>query len=103
MDAAPDDARPWSNLGFARFERAQFVEALQAFERAAELDAKVADAVGGRAIALWRLGRAKEAKEAMTQAITLDDRYGRVKDLREAAQWSDAQAQAAQELLASIR
>lgn len=103
VDAAPDDARPWSNLGFARFEQAQFAQALQAFERAAALDAKVADAVGGMAITLWRLGRAKEAKAAMTRVIAIDERYGRVKDLREAAQWSDAQALAAQELLASMR
>ena len=35
---AVDDAGPWSELGFAHFERGEFAEAVEAYERAVEID-----------------------------------------------------------------
>ncbi|MEM8725563.1 MAG: tetratricopeptide repeat protein [Pseudomonadota bacterium] len=37
-EASSDDARPWSNLAFAHFERGEFAEAAGAYERAVAID-----------------------------------------------------------------
>ncbi|UAB78040.1 tetratricopeptide repeat protein [Erythrobacter sp. SCSIO 43205] len=37
-EAADDDAGPWSELGFAHFERGEFAEAVDAYERAVAID-----------------------------------------------------------------
>ncbi len=37
-EASTDDARPWANLAFAHFERGEFADAAQAYERAVAID-----------------------------------------------------------------
>ncbi|QFT78671.1 formate-dependent nitrite reductase complex subunit NrfG [Erythrobacter sp. THAF29] len=37
-EASPDDAAPWSELAFARFERGEFAKAAAAYERAVAID-----------------------------------------------------------------
>jgi cytochrome c-type biogenesis protein CcmH len=37
-EASSDDAQPWSELGFAHFERGEFADAVGAYERAVEID-----------------------------------------------------------------
>lgn len=37
-EASSDDARPWSELGFAHFERNEFSDAVSAYERAVAID-----------------------------------------------------------------
>ncbi|NPT56735.1 tetratricopeptide repeat protein, partial [Paraburkholderia elongata] len=102
-DVAPADPRPLNNLGFFHFEQSDFDLALKAFDRALALDQAFVDALGGKAITLWRLGHDEEAAAAMRLAIARDPSYGRVQDLRKVAQWSEAQARAAGELLATLR
>lgn len=37
-EASSEDAGPWSELGFAHFERGEFADAVEAYERAVEID-----------------------------------------------------------------
>ncbi|MEM7781303.1 MAG: tetratricopeptide repeat protein [Pseudomonadota bacterium] len=51
-EASDDDARPWSNLAFAHYNRNEFSAAVEAYERAIEID--------GNAAELWSaLGEAR--------------------------------------------
>lgn len=75
-EASPGDARAWSNLGFAHFERSEFTAAAEAYRRATEAD--------GRQAVLWSaLGEAlvmasardplpPEALAAFKKALALD-------------------------------
>ena len=42
-EASPNDAGPWSALGFAHFERGEFDESVAAYERAVEIDDSAAE------------------------------------------------------------
>lgn len=81
-ESSSDDAGPWSELGFAHFERGEFADAVKAYERAVEIDASSA--------ALWSaLGEARvmavdaavpdadplppEALDAFAKAIERDE------------------------------
>jgi len=37
-EASSDDAQPWTELGFAHFERGEFADAVEAYENAVEID-----------------------------------------------------------------
>lgn len=51
-EQAPGDARKWQELGFAHFERGEFAEAVQAYERAVSID-------DGEAVLWSALGEAR--------------------------------------------
>jgi cytochrome c-type biogenesis protein CcmH len=75
-EASDGDAAPWSELAFAHYERGEFADAAEAYERAVAID-------GGEAVLWSALGEARvyaserdplppEALEAFERAIELD-------------------------------
>ncbi len=75
-DSSSDDAGPWSELAFAHFERGEFGDAAQAYERAVAIDDSEAvlwSALGeARAYASERDPLPAAALEAFERAIELD-------------------------------
>ncbi|TMM47391.1 tetratricopeptide repeat protein [Qipengyuania marisflavi] len=75
-DAAPDDSVAWQELGFARYERGEFAEAVTAYARATELDPDQAilwSALGeARVMASARDPLPVEALIAFEQALKID-------------------------------
>jgi cytochrome c-type biogenesis protein CcmH len=75
-EKSPDDARAWSNLAFAHFQRGEFAEAATAYQRAVVID-------GDQAVLWSALGEAlvmasardplpPEALDAFNKALALD-------------------------------
>ncbi|MFU7528493.1 tetratricopeptide repeat protein [Qipengyuania sp. ASV99] len=75
-EASEGDAGPWSELAFAHFERGEFAEAAQAYERAVSIDGSEAvlwSALGeARAYASERDPLPAAALEAFEKALELD-------------------------------
>lgn len=75
-EASDDDAAPWSELGFAHYEREEFADAAAAYERAVAIDANEAvlwSALGeARIYASERDPLPPEALEAFERALELD-------------------------------
>ena len=75
-DAAGDNALPWQQLGFAHFQRGEFLEAEAAYERSVALDGDEAvlwSALGeARVMASQREPLPPSALEAFNRAIELD-------------------------------
>lgn len=61
---SPEDAVAWFNLGYLHEDKGRWLEALDAFERATELDVKLDRAWYGLGLVLIRLGRLDEAVRA---------------------------------------
>lgn len=66
-------AENWTHEGdFLLFEQDQMEEALQAYDKAIELDPQFTSAWDGKGLALYGLGRYEEALQAFDKAIELD-------------------------------
>lgn len=82
-EATSGDAGPWQELGFAYFERGEFVEAVKAYERAVAIDdgeAVLWSALGeARVMASERDPMPPAALEAFTRANQLDPRDPRAR------------------------
>jgi tetratricopeptide (TPR) repeat protein len=78
---------PWSdtaanNLAYALLEREQPEESLRYFDRAIQLtEGKKSNAWAGAAVALERLGRRSDAREALRRAVDFEPLYGRPDDV----------------------
>ncbi|MBA4136132.1 MAG: hypothetical protein C0518_02305 [Opitutus sp.] len=86
---APQNARAWSNLGFALAQRGDFTAAIPHYRRALELEPDFADAHNNLGNALVELGAIEEALEVLERAAALSpndpdvhNSLGRVRLLR---------------------
>src|SRR6185369_1408040 len=74
---ADDASRPEAQiaLGQALENRRRWKEALEAYDAAAKLDPRSAEAQRGRGVVLLKLGRNDEAVTALQQATELDRKF----------------------------
>lgn len=72
VEAEPNMARAWSNLGSVLLDRQADEEALSAFERALEIEPQLAEAHFGRGLVLEARGDARAAASAYREAVRLD-------------------------------
>lgn len=72
LSSAGDDADNWMGLASVYTREGRSREALEALDRAIQLDPKRADIHAARAAALRALGNPKEAKAEYTRALALD-------------------------------
>jgi len=68
---APDDTGPLTSGGFVSLDSRRFASALDFFSRALELDPVHPESLGGRVLALHRLGRPDDAEAALREAEAL--------------------------------
>jgi tetratricopeptide (TPR) repeat protein len=71
----PDSARWWIQKGNALFYMEKYLEAIQSYDRAIQLDPNYADAWNNKGVSLNILGRYEEALNATNEAINLDPQY----------------------------
>ena len=71
----PDSARGWIQKGNALFYQGRYIEAIQCYDRAIEIDSNYADAWNNKGVSLNILGRYEEALDATNEAIELDLQY----------------------------
>ncbi len=84
---APTRDGPWTRLGILRMRRSEFALAVPAFDKAIELNAKNAAAIGNRGICEYHLGRFSESHRDLKRAIELDPTLG-----EQLAKWRDLAA-----------
>src|SRR3989442_5390863 len=75
MTSVQKSKEQWLDEGNQLYDRAHYQEALQAYERAIQLDPNFAEAHDARGDALSSLERSQEALAAYEQAIQLDPNY----------------------------
>ena len=75
MTSVQKSKEQWLDEGNQLYDRAHYQEALQAYERAVQLDPNFAEAHDARGDALSSLQRSQEALAAYEQAIQLDPNY----------------------------
>lgn len=74
-EASPNDAQAWLGLGLALEKKRQWQAALEAFQKANTLDARLAEPLRGQGSMLLRLGRDAEAEVAFRKAIDIDRKF----------------------------
>lgn len=72
---APNDAQAWLGLGLALEKKRQWQAALEAFQKASTLDARLADPSRGQGAMLLRLDRPAEAEAAFRKAVEIDRKF----------------------------
>ncbi len=75
-ELAPDDAGTWFNLGYVRDKATRRRPAIEAFQRAIALNAKLDRAWYGMGLAHAALGEHEEAAKALEEAATLQGMNG---------------------------
>src|SRR5687768_4411986 len=73
--AAPNDATAHLGLGNALEKKRQWQAALESFQKASSLDARLAEPHRGTGAMLLRLNRPAEAEAAFRQAVTIDRKF----------------------------
>lgn len=66
------------------YQQGQYAEALEACEKALQLDARNASAWNNKGVCLYQLGRQEEARQALEQALAIDPRHPLAADNLEA-------------------
>src|SRR6185437_14847108 len=98
----PENYAAANNLGFFYYEEDDYAKALSYWEKADPLQNDNADAVGGRALALFKLGREQEAITAIRKAIALNSHYRDPNFLKANNDWSSKAASDLRELLSKM-
>ncbi|MEA2488336.1 MAG: hypothetical protein QOH21_128 [Acidobacteriota bacterium] len=93
--STPDDARLWSDLAAAYLEGNQPLRALVAADRALRIDARLADALYNRGLALDRLGLSMVAAETWRRCLDASPDAALATDLRERLRIAEAPSEAA--------
>lgn len=75
LEAAPESARDWANLGGVLAGQRRYDEALDAYRRALDLDPREVLAHSNLAQTLIELGRLDEAEEQLEAALDADPRH----------------------------
>jgi len=69
---APVSANSWVDYGYSRLDHGKYQDALDAFNKAIEIDPTDANAWRGKGLALVDLGRCQEALDALDKAVELN-------------------------------
>lgn len=97
----PDFPAAWNNLGVLFMERDQNLEAVSAFQRAAELSPKDPRFPYNIGVIWWRLGYGEEAAKQFNLALERDPNY--LPALRHSIQWDVRRGQATEETADRLR
>ncbi len=82
----------YNNLGFALYEEARYVEAIDAFRQASRLSPGMGDCFAGAAITLDAMGKPEAAERALKEAIRRQEFYSEPDRLVAALIWQRHQA-----------
>ena len=75
IDALPDSASSWNKKGASLFNQGKYSEALQAFDKAIELDPKFPEIWYNKGNALYSQGKYDDAIKAYNKVLELDSQY----------------------------
>jgi len=75
VDNDPLDAQKYYSEGFTLYNQGKYLEALEKFDRASEIDPNFADAWYNKGVTLSTLGRYPEAIESYDRVIAIDPNH----------------------------
>jgi len=98
-EVKPDDARAYSNIGFACYELDRLDDAIEQWQTVVRIDSQSDEAWAGLGIALYDKSHIEEAIAAYQKALEIESSFASVEWLRDTRSWSEKSLRSATELL----